>query len=562
MSVGGCDVEQGQGVSVTVWGQSQIEYDLPDIHPLRLKPAAGGSPRTCYPPRHSGTPTQLPPRNLPAPLVPGSFGGVGHSTWILARVSEAPEWPQHIHGSTGPVLAREHPHSRMTFIHLGAPHEKESPGHATPVPALGDHTPQWTPHPGHTLFPCSARTVPHCHPPPLPSPWGCRERPAPALPGWPSAHLGPAHTPGRGRDVETQSPRVSPNQLLVPRSALRPDQSLPFNPPIPPLYPQPFPALPIPSRRPPPLPCTPPPAPGPSSAGSPSGPGPGPGSGRRSLPLAASPTCPRSMPARSRRYRVRVPAAPQGGGCGGRGTARGLRPDTAPPAGRNPQRPGSATRHRAGPRPGSAVMRAGGGGTGRAELTGGAVIRPGAERGVRGTARSSGPRGGAVPAALPGREHVRHGTGRGSPLHVRGAGLERCGGAAAPRRPGGPGPAGKRVMRGQRAGPGPGARRSPAPLSTEPHGGKEAAARDRWGRRGGAEAAPEAEEGRRFAGQGGGAPGRSRRAPGGWAADGHRYRDGSGARRAGGSRLPALTPSRCPQTARLSRRRSAGSRRG
>lgn len=185
-------------MSVTVWGQSQIEYDLPDIHPLRLKPAAGGSPRTCYPPRHSGTPTQLPPRNLPAPLVPGSFGGVGHSTWILARVSEAPEWPQHIHGSTGPVLAREHPHSRMTFIHLGAPHEKESPGHATPVPALGDHTPQWTPHPGHTLFPCSARDCAPLSPTAPAQSVGLPGAASPSPAGMAKCPPGPCSQPGQG----------------------------------------------------------------------------------------------------------------------------------------------------------------------------------------------------------------------------------------------------------------------------------------------------------------------------------------------------------------------------
>lgn len=270
---------------------------------------------------------------------------------------------------------------------------------------------------------------------------------------------------GRGRDVETVSPRVTPNQLLGPRSALRPHQSVPFSPsnpsPVPPplpCTPNPFPAPPHPSR------AAPPPSSG--SGRSASGPAPPP------LRVARSRT--RGLPNLSPLGAGAVPPLP--GACPGGSAGRRLRrardgagtpprdgalcrpepaPATAPPHGTG--RGSGRGQSGAGPRPGSAVIRGGGGALGRERLTGGcgnraggAVMGPRAERASAGPPAQPRP-----PPGPPGREEglfLRCFPGGSTCvpvptcvpclLHVRGARPERCSEVAAPRRPGRPGPTG------------------------------------------------------------------------------------------------------------------------
>lgn len=312
-----------------------------------------------------------------------------------------------------------------------------------------DDTPSW-PHP----VPCSARDCAFLSLiDPYPVPRDCQDLPAPAPPGWPSDHLGPAQHPGQGTG---RGDHVSP---CYPEAAAR-AALCPGAPSVPPLQPQSLPCTPSPSLYSQALPCAPHPAPAPADL--PPAPAPPPLRVARSLtrglpnlsPLGAGavPPLPGACPGGSAGRRLR--RARDGAGAPPRDGALcrpELAPATTPPHGTGR---GQRARERAGSERGGAMAgesrrarrRRGYGAcpidVGRGNWAGGGAGVRGPARAPEAPARSAGPPGGAVPAALPGREHVRSGTDCGCLLHVRGARLERCSGVAALQRPGGPGPTG------------------------------------------------------------------------------------------------------------------------
>lgn len=429
------------------------------------------------------------------------------------------------------------------------------------------HTAVMTPHhadapPGPLLGPGLRPPVTH-RPPPSPAGLPGPTSPTPCQGGQVPTSALPS-TRGRGRHVDTKSPRVITNQLPVPRSALRPHQSPPSVPPTPPLYPQPFPVLPIASLRPPPLRCS-----------SPTRPrlrqvplGPSPRFGPPAAALAASPTCParcRRRPAVTGCVSRRLRRAAAAAGAGQRGGSASRRRPL--PAGTRTGS-GSATRHRAGargggterggPRAGAAVTRVGRGhregrGHGRGYPGGaGAALPgpPGREEALFPRLFPSGSTWPPVPAEGPSSMFAEQGWNDAVELLPRGA-------------PGGPGPAGKRGMRGRPPGPVPGVWKLPGPAVRRAPGRGRGGCPEPAGTARRRESGPGSEE--RPVGRGPrressrliptspGKLGSARtQVPG-------RLQDPAGRREPPPRPDPSL---RCPQTARLSRRGSPGSWRG